>query len=363
MLAELTVTTDQDARDHCVVVIKGTFKTDPRGVLSLAEEQRPLIAADEHYGDPETTSVRYECDFVPHKPLTDVIVVGNAVAPKGQRVKRLAVALEVQGKRKDLAVHGERRWVTTLGALSPSDAVAFKELPITFDRAWGGIDDSRGPAKVEVEQRNLMGKGFHPHRPGAQVAGLPVPNVEALGDAITSPRERHEPAGFGCIGRAWQPRVKLAGTYDDRWRDERAPFLPADFDARYFQCAPRDQQFPHFRGGEKLRCVHMAEQDVVSYVMPTLDVPVRFRFTDGNVERSAVLDTVTLEPHLGLAMLVYRASVPLRKKLTALREILVGPPPPVVEPAHEMRGYRNGKPVFPGLAAALRWLRQRRGES
>lgn len=362
MLAELVVATDKDACDHCVVAIKGTFQTNARGVLSLAEEQRPLVAADEHFGDPETTSVRYECDFALHKPLTDVIVVGKAVAPKGQRVKRLAVALEVQGKRKDLAVHGERRWVTGLGTLTPSDAIAFTELPITFDRAWGGQDDSRGPAKVEVEPRNLVGMGFHPHRPSNQVAGLPVPNVETLGDEVTSPRERHQPAGLGCVGRAWQPRVKLAGTYDDKWRDERAPFLPADFDARYFQCAPRDQQYPHFRGGEKLRCVHMAEQDVVSYVMPTLEVPVRFRFTDGDVEQKAVLDTVTLEPHLGLAMLVYRASVPLRKKLTALQEIVVGTQPAVLEPAREILGYRNGKPVFPGIAAALRWLRRRGGQ-
>lgn len=359
MLAELAITTDMDARDHCVVAVKGTFKTDESGVMSITDEQRPLVTADEHYGDPATTSVRYECDFAPQKPLTDVIVVGKAVAPKGQRVQKLTVALEVQGTRKELIVYGERRWVTALGLLSPSSATTFSEMPITFERAWGEQGDSRGPGKIEVEPCNLVGQGFHPYRPSSQVAGLPVSNVEVGGEAVTSPRARHEPAGFGCIGRSWHPRIKLAGSYDDKWRDERAPFLPVDFDPRYFQAAPADQQFPHFQGGEKLRCVHMADREVVSYVMPTLGVAVCFRFTDEDAERKAVLDTVTLEPHLGLAMLVYRASIPLRKKLTTLREVQVGVPAAPQSAEREILGYRNGKPIFPGIASTLRWLRGR----
>ena len=356
MLAELTVTSDKEARDHCVVVIKGTFQTNERGELSLAEEQQPLVTTDEHYGDPTTTCVRYECDFALAKPYTDVIVVGKAVAPNRQAVKQLAVRLEVQGRSKDLMVHGDRHWVTVLGMMSKSNPVPFTEMPITFDRAWGGQDDSRGPDRVEVEPRNLVGVGFHPHR--SRIAGLPVPNIEPLG-CSTSPRGHHEPVGLGCIGRSWQPRVALAGTYDERWRNERAPYLPADFDLQYFQCAPLDQQFPRFRGGEKIRCIHMAEQEVVVYIIPTLNLPVRFRFRDTDVERTALLDTAIVEPHLGRALLVWRASVPLRKKLTALTEVFVGETP--ARANWQPIGYRQDKPVFTHLASASAWLRQRRG--
>lgn len=357
MLAELTVATDKDARDHCVVAIKGTFQTNSRGELTLAEEQQPLVTVDEHYGDPTTTSVRYECDFALEKPCTDVIVVGKAVAPNGQRVKKLAVRLEVQGRGKELTVYGERHFTTTLGMVSISDPIAFTEIPITFDRAWGGQDDSRGPDRVVVEPRNLLGVGFHPHR--RSIAGLPVPNIEALGRTISSPRGPYEPVGFGCIGRTTQPRLALAGTYDERWRAERAPYLPADFDTHYFQCAPLDQQFPHFRGGENICCVHMAEQAAVNYVIPKSDVPVRFRFRDADVVRTAVLDTITVEPHLSRAMLVWRASVPLRKKLAALQEVLVGKQP--TRTNKKPIGYRHDKPVFAGLAEAIGWLRERRG--
>ena len=359
MLAALAVAADPEARDHCVVVIKGTFQTDARGELQLCAEQQPLVMTDEHYGDPATTSVRYECDFALAKPRTDVIVIGKAVALHGRPVTKLPVRLEVQARVKELTVHGERRWVTMLGMLSKSDPEPFTEIPLTWDRAFGGSDDSRGPNRAEVELRNPVGVGFHPHRKNAAITGLPVPNIEPADKAVSSPRDRHTPAGLGCTGRAWQPRVALAGTYDERWRDERAPYLPADFDAGYFQCAPHDQQFPLFRGGERIRCVNMAECGVVDYAIPTLHVPLRFRFDDVDVECAAVLDTIVVEPHLLRAMLVWRASVPLRKKLTALKEILVGAPPP--RAAGQPVGYRDDKPGFARLSDATEWLRQRRG--
>ncbi|WP_375767143.1 DUF2169 domain-containing protein [Archangium gephyra] len=359
MQAGISVAADKDARDYCVVVVKGTFETNSRGEMTLAREQRPLVAADEHHGDPATTSIRYECDFALEKPLTDLIVVGKAVSPSGQRVTQVPVSLEVQGRKKSLQIIGERRWLRSLGSMLPSEPVPFVEMPLTFERAFGGQDESRGPGRASVERRNLVGVGFHPHRGAAQIEGTPLPNLERPGQRISSPRDQPEPIGLGHVGRAWAPRIAYAGTYDARWRDERAPFLPADFDSRYFQSAPADQQFPHFHGGERIRCIHMAAEPVVQYVIPSLRMPVRFRFVDREVEQMGVLDTVILEPHRSIAMLVWRARVPIGKKLNALQEISVGEQPRATQGTPI--GYRNGKPVFSGLAAAIRWLRRHRG--
>jgi hypothetical protein len=356
MLAELTVAADVDARDHCVVVVKGTFEADAGGELHLAGVQCPLVGADEHHGSPDSSSPRYECDFAPYKPLTDVIVVGKAVAPKGQLTSRLPVRLEIDGRCKDLVVYGDREWIAGLRGLTPSEPRPLDEVPLTFERAWGGLDAGGDPQRLAVEERNPVGVGFHPYAASDEIEGRPVPNIELMDQPIRSPRERYVPAGYGCIGRSWLPRRRFAGTYDERWREERAPFLPEDFDQRYFQCAPPDQQLPHFKGGEQLRCVNMAEE-VVSYSMPVLDVRITFRFASRDIERRAVLDTVTLEPHLRRALLVWRASVPLGKRLTQLREVIVGTPP--AQPSG-LKGYHHGKPVFAGLDAAIRWLRRRR---
>jgi hypothetical protein len=80
MQVGLTVATDKDAHNHCVVAVKGTFQTNARGEMTLAPEQRPLVSTDEHYGDPASTSVLYECDLQmlerqqqrgPKNPLSD----------------------------------------------------------------------------------------------------------------------------------------------------------------------------------------------------------------------------------------------------------------------------------------------------
>ena len=360
MPAGVTVVTDKHGHDWCIVVVKGTFVTDDRGAMRLAREQRPLVYVDEHYGDPEKSAIRYESEFAPIKPATDVLVVGKAVAPRGEATARLAVRLEVQGRTKDVHVVGERRWVRAAGGLVASDPVPFREMPLTFDRAFGGTDDSRGPTQAESERRNLAGVGFHPHRSARELDGQPLPNLEHPQHPIAGPRDRPPPVGLGVVGRAWLPRVSHAGTYDTRWRDEVCPLLPADFDDRYFQSAPADQQLPLFRGGELIRCVHMATDPVVQYVIPALQVPVRFRFPDRDVDELGRLDTVILEPHDRLALLLWRARVRLPKKLHSLREILVGEQPRA--PDDGLVGYRDGRPIFTDLGAAVRWLRgHRRG--
>lgn len=356
MLAELALAADVDARDHCIVVIKGTFTANERGELQLADEQQPLVRSDEHHGRPDTSAVRLECEFVLTKPHTDILVVGKAVAPGRVPVERLRVRLELPGHVKEAVVVGERCWVRSLGQLFPSPPVPFVEMPLTFDRAFGGSDDSAGPNDVACEPNNLVGVGFHPRRPAHLVEGLPVANVEHPDHPIRSPRDRSVPIGFGVVGRAWLPRRQHAGTYDAAWLEQRAPYLPADFDPRYFQCAPLDQQLPPLRGGELLRCIHMAELPVVSYVLPDPSLPVRFRFIDVDRPQTARLDTVILEPHLARCQLIWRASVPLGRRPSDLREVHVGDPR-ATAPLIEARG---GKPKFRGLDDALRTLRSGR---
>lgn len=355
MQAAVTVAADKDAHDYCIVVVKGTFVTGPNGILRLAQEQRPFVYADEHYSDPETSAIRYESDFAPKKPLTDVVVVGKAVAPHGQAVASLSVRLEIEDRVKEITVIGDRKWERSWGRIVPSQPLPFREMSLTFDRAFGGIDDSKGPTQWAAEQRNLVGVGYHRHRSGRDLVGTPLPNLEDPRHPISSPSDHVPPAGLGFVGRSWQPRASRAGTYDQHWREQVCPLLPADFDDRYFQSAPEDQQFTLFRGGEVIRCIHMSSEPVVQYTIPTLRIPIRFQFTEHEAEEHCALDTVLLEPHEQLATLLWRARIRLGRKPSALRWIFVGQKPE----SDGLIGYRRGKPVFAGLADASRWLRDK----
>ena len=108
------------------------------------------------------------------------------------------------------------------------------------------------PRKTRLKHRwyptNHAGVGYHEYLDAEFIDGKPLPNTEETGRRITDPRGKYKPMAFGPIGRAWQPRPKYAGTYDEKWLDEVFPFLPADFKEDYYQAAPADQQIDYPQG-------------------------------------------------------------------------------------------------------------------
>jgi hypothetical protein len=62
-LAEVFTFLDKDAARHAIAVVKGTFDVGEDGVCRAAERQAPFVYADEHYGNPGSTSIRHEGDF------------------------------------------------------------------------------------------------------------------------------------------------------------------------------------------------------------------------------------------------------------------------------------------------------------
>jgi hypothetical protein len=328
MPVELTVFTDKDGRDHYVVVVKGTFSIGPNGKATLAEKQEQLVYADVHYGDPGTTSIKYACDFAPFKPKTDIIVNGHAYSPSGKPVKEMMVGLEIGQVKKHVRIIGDRVWTRGVFRLKPSQPVPFLKMPLSFDRAFGGSDCSHPKLKYQgTEMRNPVGVGFHKNPASKAIKGTPLPNIESPHDPIRKWFHTPPPTGFGHLGRGWQSRVKFAGTYDDRWLKERFPFLPEDFDPHYFQSAPTDQQVPYFRGDEVIRCTGMTPIGTFMFVVPTVEVPVVFRFRDREVQSEPKLDTLIIEPDERRILLTWRTSVPVGRKLNALQEILVGVQP------------------------------------
>ncbi len=101
-----TIATDKDGREHVVVVAKGTFDILPDGTCVLAMKQKPLVKADEYYGEPGISSIRYESDFVFHKPMADVVVNGTAYSPNGKPSRRLDATLKVGTIHKTSRCYG-----------------------------------------------------------------------------------------------------------------------------------------------------------------------------------------------------------------------------------------------------------------
>lgn len=354
MQAGLTVPVDKEGRDHCVVVVKGTFAIGKDGKAHLAEEQAPFVYADVHYGDPGTTSIKYECEFAPFKPRADVIVVGHAVSPGERPVAEVLVRLEVGAVKKQVKVVGDRRWEKGMTGLRASSPVPFSKIPLTFDRAFGGSDHSHeNPRYQGTELRNPIGVGFHLNSDSDAIAGTLLPNLEQPKEPVRKWSDTPPPAGFGIIGRGWQPRIAYAGTYDEKWLNECCPFLPQDFDPQYFLSAPADQQLPFFQGGEVVRCTHMTAKGTLLFTVPSVEVPIVYRFRDRDVQTESKLDTLVVEPDAQRFLAIWRASILVGRKLTALREVVVGPPPS--RAPHRL----SDKPHFKSLADYITWKKKR----
>jgi hypothetical protein len=356
MAAGVCVATDKAGQDRCVVAVKGTFAIDGGGGARLADVQAPLVSADVHWGEPGTTSIRYECDFAPFKPRADLMVLGHAVSPTGRPVDELMVTLEFGALRKAIRVSGDRHWERGLLGLRASAPQPFVQMPLVYERAFGGTDVTHvDPRHHGAELRNPVGRGYRKN-PDARVAeGTPLPNLEHPRRPLSGWKDTAEPVGFGPVGRSWQPRLAHAGTYDQRWREEDFPFLPRDFDTQYFLGAPVDQQVPYLRGGESLRCTGMTRGDALVSRVPKLRFPITFRFDDGDQSFEPLLDTLLLEPDSRRMMLTWRTSVPLGRKLGKLREVRVGHQPVRLPP-----GRGEGKRHFKSLAEAVAVLQARR---
>ena len=347
MQAGYTMGLRPDGRELLVVVVKGTFVIPKGGEEPrLAEEQFQIVEADTFTGEPGLSAPIYESDYSPVKPRCDVVLLGSAYSDNGRFAERVSVSLSVGQMRKAFDVVGNRVWNSSMLGSIPTWPEPFDVIPISYDKAFGGLDNlNQDPSKHEAYLSNPIGQGFYPKSKYDLIGGKPLPNTEEPGNPVEDPKGSYKPMGFGPIGRSWQPRPGYAGTYDQKWIDEVFPFLPADFDERYYQCAPPDQQIDYLRGGEEVMLNNLTPEGRVSFQLPALEVPVAFFLKNHQQQEvNAVADTLIIEPDRRRFMIVWRASLPLRKNMFEVAQVVAGRMPRGWYRAREL-----GKTYYPSL--------------
>jgi hypothetical protein len=354
MEAGWTLGFQPDGRELLIVAIKGTFSIPANGEedAPLTETQVPLTESDEFTGEPGLSAPLYESDYAHRKPLCDVLLNGSAYTPGGQPAKRVTVALRVGSMKKSFNVIGDRVWRKRLFSAKPSRPKPFTRLPITYDRAFGGVDvTEKKPDKVQTYLKNPIGVGYYPLTKRKALVGKPLPNTEEIGNRVKKIKGKYQPMSFGPIGRNFESRIPLAGTYDQDWLDHRTPFFPNDFDYRYFQAAPADQQIPYPRGGEEVVLENLTPEGITKFRLPMKPMPILFISYQGKDQQlDAVIDTVVIEPDQCRFMLTWRASLPLRRNCFELEQVVVGK---TLE-AHRRETAMAAKPHYASLAELVR---------
>jgi hypothetical protein len=306
---------DPDGIDTLYTIVKATFEIGQ--AIELAQEQIPIALAAEHYGEPAHSSIRVPSDLSLMKPGTDVLLVGHAYAPDRRSTTQMDVSLRVGPISKRVRVFGDRVWRLGYAVSSPA---AFDTMPLVWERAYGGTDESR--AKVRGEARNPVGIGYRTPDREDDRSELSLPNLEDPAHPISGLRHSAPPTCFAPIAPHWEPRRSYAGTYDEHWQRERAPYLPDDFDPRFLQVAPPDQVAPGYLGGGEIVEVQGANPaGVLRFRLPIVDLSVTWLVEGSTISRSAAIDTLIVEPDHGRFQMVWRAALPCDKQLLRVREI------------------------------------------
>jgi hypothetical protein len=359
-----TVGFEPDGRELFVVAIKATYSIPVNGGQpTLADEQVPLTEADEFAGEPGHSAVLYETDYAHKKPCCDVLLNGSAHAPKGKPARGVRVGMRVGPMTKVFNVIGDRVWEKNGLIVSPSPPSPFLQMPISYDRAYGGVDTHRkNPDKLETYTKNPVGVGYYPLTRNSELVGKPLPNTEETGKAVKAATSNYNPMSFGPIGRNFSCRIPHAGTYDQNWLKNRVPFWPDDFNYLYFQAAPPEQQVPHLKGGEEVTLHNLSPEGVLKFQIPIKPMPMLFiPYRGRDIERDGVIDTLLIEPDQRRFTLTWRVSLPLRRNCFELKQVIAGKMPRAWRLARRL----GNKPLYQGLGKLVEAnkARQRRRRS
>jgi len=307
---------DRIGNETLLVVIKGTFDFFAGGT-QLAEEQVPVVQADEYYGDPTTTSIRVATDMLPLRPGTGITLQGQAVSTNGP-VRKMNVGIKIGELSQKAVVFGDR-----LGFDHLNSPEAFERMPLTWENAFGGYDTSNdNPKRHDAMQQNPIGKGFMASRSKLSANEVPLPNIEHPGQRLRSPFDKVPAVGFGPVAPAWLNRRQFAGTYDKQWEQERMPLLPDDFDDRFLQAAPPELTAnAYLQGNQPVVLLGMTEEGRVSFDLDAPAPVIGVRFHQSAVRSKPKLESIHFDTEARQVQLIWKSCINIQGKVESFSNV------------------------------------------
>jgi hypothetical protein len=328
MVVRCAALDDRHGHEVLLAVAKMTWQLSALGKPNIGHPQSRVRVSHSCYDGPNS-SIRYPEDMASEKPGTDVLLLGTAQPPTASppdsgEVDRVAVSLRVVAGdttrlHKRLLVYGTRAWQRSLSGASAGPAEPLSPTPLRWENSYGGYD-GRGD-KTLIEQRNPIGNGVT-HTLDSLI-DQPAPAIEDPAHPLSG--RNPAPAGFGPIPAHWLPRAAYQGTYDEKWRRERAPVAPVDLDARYFCSAPEGQHLVEpLRGDEAIEVLGATPEGVWCFKLPVFS-PRFIACVDGQEsELDTHLDTYLIDADERRVELSWRATVVLPRKSEQLQWLRVG---------------------------------------
>lgn len=296
------------ARKLWLVAIKATFDIQEDGILVVSDKQEEIFEDPIFTGEEGISSLKYDSDLIGLKEKVDVILNGTAYQPGNKPDKDLLVGFQIGDREKSLKIVGDRLWDRFMGVTSKTMTQPFTQMAIQYENAYGGRDEEAGHQHLQCDHRNNVGKGYASKEKALH--GKRLPNIEYPGFPAKANYKQNKVAGFGAIPNYLKPRIDHAGTYDEKWQTNRAPFFPSDFSPLFFQSAPEDQQLPYLFGGEKAALFNlMSGKPEFRFNLPELRFNLTTRIEDSMSGHETAIKTVIIEPDYPRLIIVWQSAL------------------------------------------------------
>jgi len=290
------------------VTLKATFHIRHDACAELAVEGVDGPMGDTPYAGDAGLGLYYPNDFTPRKPRGEVLVAGSVYPPNGKAPKAFRAGIHAGPVSKEVAVFGPRQWESSFLSIRPGQPAQAIPTPLSYRFAFGG-------------------PGFPLNPIGCGKEGLEMPRLEHLVRSLDAPSNLLPPAGLGAIPMDWAPRISRLGSFGADYAKTRWPWWPHDFDRRFFQTAPEDQQRDgYWDGSEEL--VFLNLHPTVAEFRTSLPgvLPRCFARTISNAKRGLApgdreyvtseipleLDTIWVDPSVEKLVLNWRGETAIR---------------------------------------------------
>jgi hypothetical protein len=286
---------DRAGVEFWVVAIRGRFVARPDELVDVAEIQDEVRLVPS-YADAEARELWAESDFAPFRRNADVVLRGSACAPDRAAVRQGMVRMQVGHIEKSARILGPRQLRRPRGlhgrhALDGPEH--YREVALSWRSSLGGTDPfETARADAEPHPENPIGRGWTSRwldiPTGAEIE---LPMIENPEQPVRLGEPLPQPHGFGALQPSWQPRRDHAGTYDEVWRNERAPLPPDDFSEAFHQAVPADQIYPgELRGGEPVTIEGLHPDGPYSFRLPQTIIEAETRIgRDRSLDRFRIV--------------------------------------------------------------------------
>jgi len=252
-----------------------------RSSVAVPAPQLPIVAVSAHQ-----PAGYVEGDLCSAKEGADLVILGSARPFTKEPCREMQVALKIGDWQRVLQLSGDRVWKKKLFSWVHTDPAPFTEMPLTYDRAFGGkVRLADGSEKAFAS--NPLGKGWLPRLKGVERDGAPLPNIEDLGGRVATPEDEPDPAGF-----AWYPldwglrRARLLEIQED----------PAQLFPRLWNAAHPSLVLPTYPQGQRLRLHGMGTEGPLDFAVPGLGVTLVHDLQGTSERCPAKPDTLVLYP-------------------------------------------------------------------